>query len=153
MGVMLWGAKSNTIQLPRSERPKETRSPFNCDIAVIDFGGACYKDECHDGRIGTRQYRAPEVVLGLDWDEKSDIWSAACIIAMLYIGSRPFQVHESMEHLALMERLVDGPIPLCMVRQARKDGPPPDDIMFDDVGRLCWPPSDAEDEAIENVQD
>ena len=31
------------------------------------------KKERHSRHIGTRQYRSPEVVLGLPWDEKTDV--------------------------------------------------------------------------------
>ena len=34
--------------------------------------------------VGTRWYKAPEILLGLrSYDEKVDIWSAGCIIAEL----------------------------------------------------------------------
>ena len=38
---------------------------------VIDFGGAVYDNENRHCTINTRQYRAPEVLLGLEWDEES----------------------------------------------------------------------------------
>ena len=34
------------------------------DVKVIDFGGATYEDDHHTTTINTRQYRAPEVILG-----------------------------------------------------------------------------------------
>ena len=43
------------------------------EVRVIDFGGAVLKKEKHGRHIGTRQYRSPEVVLGLAWDEKTDV--------------------------------------------------------------------------------
>lgn len=53
-----------------------------CCFSVIDFGGATYVEECRRSRvINTRQYRGPEVLLGLDWSYPSDVWSAGCIIA------------------------------------------------------------------------
>jgi serine/threonine protein kinase len=38
--------------------------PMNDQIKLIDFGGATYEDEHHTQIINTRQYRAPEVILG-----------------------------------------------------------------------------------------
>jgi len=149
--VMLRDARHQVVPLGRGSGSTMVRSPYCCDIAVIDFGGACFMDELHDGRIGTRQYRAPEVVIGVPWDEKSDIWSAGCIVAMLYLGVRPFQVHESMEHLALMERIVGERIPPAMVRLALKSGSLPDGVMFDSNAVLAWPDG-ADDEAIEHVR-
>ncbi|CAE7364392.1 madd-3, partial [Symbiodinium sp. CCMP2456] len=60
-------------------------------------------------RACTRQFRSPEVALGLQWDEKLDIWSAGCIIAMLYTGVRPFSV------------LMDDRFPKHMLRTARRN--------------------------------
>ncbi|ETW08716.1 CMGC/CLK protein kinase, variant [Aphanomyces invadans] len=59
-------------------------------VKLIDFGGATYDDESKSGIINTRQYRSPEVMLGVGWSFPSDIWSAACIIAELYIGELLF---------------------------------------------------------------
>eukprot|EP00929_Paragymnodinium_shiwhaense_P001557 TRINITY_DN101798_c0_g1_i1.p1 TRINITY_DN101798_c0_g1~~TRINITY_DN101798_c0_g1_i1.p1 ORF type:complete len:414 (+),score=92.25 TRINITY_DN101798_c0_g1_i1:114-1355(+) len=153
--IMLRNATADWRPLPRHARQVDVLSPQDCTIAVIDFGGACFKDDSHDGRIGTRQYRAPEVLLGLAWDEKSDLWSAGCIAAMLYTGHRPFQVHESQEHLALMEKVTGRPVPPAMVRRARRraqGGSLPEDVQFDEQQKLVWPEG-ADEEAIENVDE
>lgn len=60
-------------------------------IVVIDFGSAVYDTEKRDGTINTRQYRAPEVLLGLPWDEESDIWGVACIAMELFTGELLFK--------------------------------------------------------------
>ena len=57
-----------------------------CLAIVIDFGGASYLDEDCYGTINTRQYRAPEVLLGLKWGEESDIWGVGCIAMELFLG-------------------------------------------------------------------
>ena len=58
---------------------------------VIDFGGARYDEEDRHGIINTRQYRAPEVLLGLEWDEESDVWGVGCIAMELFTGDVLFQ--------------------------------------------------------------
>lgn len=58
---------------------------------MIDFGSATYSTERRTGTINTRQYRAPEVLFGLPWDEESDIWGAACIAMELFTGDLLFQ--------------------------------------------------------------
>jgi len=40
--------------------------PLDTTIRIIDFGGATYQNERHSDIINTRQYRAPEVILGID---------------------------------------------------------------------------------------
>lgn len=71
--------------------------------------------------VNTRQYRAPEVILGLGWSMPSDMWSAGCIIAELYMGELLFATHDNTEHLALIERAV-GPFPRDMVTRATANG-------------------------------
>lgn len=57
---------------------------------MIDFGGATYTDDNKSSTVNTRQYRAPEVILGVGWHTPSDIWSIGCIIAELYQGDLLF---------------------------------------------------------------
>lgn len=53
--------------------------------------------ETYSGRIQTRQYRAPEVVIGRrDWDLKVDVWSIACIIFELATGEYLFDPPEGI---------------------------------------------------------
>ena len=88
-----------------------------CDIKLIDFGGATYDHERHSDIIATRQYRAPEVILeNGSWDEKSDIWSMACILAEIYTGELFFETDDNFEHLAKIEKQC-GPIPLHMAKR------------------------------------
>ncbi|CAK9086084.1 unnamed protein product [Durusdinium trenchii] len=49
--------------------------PVSSDIKLIDFGNATYEDEHHSSIINTRQYRGPEVILSMGWNELSDVWS------------------------------------------------------------------------------
>ena len=58
---------------------------------MIDFGGAAYDSDYKSFLINTRQYRAPEVILGLGWSMPSDMWSVGCILMELYTGSLLFK--------------------------------------------------------------
>lgn len=89
--------------------------PFNQEIKIIDFGCATLPKENHSGIINTRQYRAPEVIIGgKKWDCKSDIWCVACIFIELYTGVLLFSTSENAEHLAMIEK-VAGIIPKEML--------------------------------------
>ena len=84
---------------------RKVRIPKSNAIKLIDFGCATYDDDEHKSDlIATRQYRAPEVSLGLPWSYPSDIWSVGCIVAELYCGDQLFETHSNMEHIALIER-------------------------------------------------
>ena len=58
------------------------KSYSNKIIKVIDVGSSIFfHDKQFSSYIQTRSYRAPEVVLGVGYDEKIDIWSVGCILA------------------------------------------------------------------------
>nr|CCA22090.1 serine/threonine protein kinase putative [Albugo laibachii Nc14] len=128
---------------------RRTLTPPACNaVKLIDFGGATYDDESKSQIINTRQYRSPEVILGLGWSFASDIWSAGCIIAELYLGDLLFATHDNMEHLALMEACI-GKLPHHMVAYAcRKQ---PSDGFFH-RGRLAWPQKAATKESVHHVR-
>lgn len=43
--------------------------------------------------IQTRQYRAPEIILGNYWDTTVDLWSLACMVFELSTGDLLFEPH------------------------------------------------------------
>ena len=59
------------------------KSYSRCEVKVIDFGSSCYFTDRLSVYIQSRSYRAPEVVLGLPYSPKIDIWSLGCILAEL----------------------------------------------------------------------
>ncbi|CAM9184203.1 unnamed protein product, partial [Heterosigma akashiwo] len=105
--------------------------PAEPRIKVIDFGGATYDDEHKSSIINTRQYRGPEVTLGLGWSFPSDQWSVGCILAELFSGELFFGTHANNEHLALMEKSL-GPFPETVWCNASKEGAK----YFDSQGRV-----------------
>lgn len=94
------------VNISKKANPKEEflyRVPCDFKVKIIDFGGAIYFNEAHKGLINTRQYRSPEVILGSKkWNEKTDVWSLACILSELYTGELLFQTHADKEHLGLI---------------------------------------------------
>lgn len=94
---------------------------MDTSIKIIDFGAATREHEKHSEIINTRQYRAPEVILGSSiWDEKSDIWGLACIFSELYTGELLFQTHDNKLHICQLEK-ISGPIPFYMADNAKKE--------------------------------
>jgi serine/threonine protein kinase len=58
----------------------------NYRIKIIDYGSSCYTNEKFYSYIQSRFYRAPEVILGMPYSNKIDIWSFGCILVELYLG-------------------------------------------------------------------
>jgi len=90
--------------------------PANIVVKVVDLGNACWTNEHFSEDIQTRQYRAPEVIIGAGYDTSADIWSLACVIFELATGDLLFDpksggtYERDEDHLALMIELL-GEIP------------------------------------------
>jgi len=112
-----WLRRNGSSSSSKGQATGEYLRPASSRIKLIDFGNATYEDEHHSSIINTRQYRGPEVLLALGWDERSDLWSIGCILMELYAGEQLFATHEELEHLALMARVI-GAIPLGMLGEA-----------------------------------
>ncbi|KAA0152747.1 hypothetical protein FNF29_03636 [Cafeteria roenbergensis] len=94
---------TRTHKLTCTREPTPVLAPASTSIRLIDFGGATFDSGRKSALINTRQYRAPEVILGQGWSMASDLWSVGCILMELYTGRLLFSTHDSHEHLALME--------------------------------------------------
>lgn len=149
----------------------EYRMPRRTDIKLIDFGGATFEGEHHAKMVNTRQYRGPEVILGLGWSYPSDMWSVGCILVELYTGRLLFATHEDTEHLALMEKVLQKRFPPHMGAESltkfrlKYGANPPEpntrrgrsssivrvDNMFHDTGHMIWPSNAKDQESLNHV--
>eukprot|EP01138_Halocafeteria_seosinensis_P010159 gb/GECG01010375.1/.p1 GENE.gb/GECG01010375.1/~~gb/GECG01010375.1/.p1 ORF type:complete len:637 (+),score=62.98 gb/GECG01010375.1/:1-1911(+) len=130
------------------ENKASVLAPASTAAKLIDFGGATYvKEKEKTSLINTRQYRAPEVTLGVGWSTPSDIWSLGCILMEMYTGNLLFQTRDSLEHLALMEKVL-GPFPkslaLADTKASRK--------YFDSRGNVRFPTSSTRQSSVKFVQ-
>ena len=62
----------------------------NIKIKICNFSKALWLNQKIDEIIQTRQYRAPEIILGINYNETVDIWSLACIVFELATGNYLF---------------------------------------------------------------
>uniref|UniRef100_A0A1J3IX85 Serine/threonine-protein kinase ppk15 n=1 Tax=Noccaea caerulescens TaxID=107243 RepID=A0A1J3IX85_NOCCA len=62
------------------------KSYKKCAVKIIDLGSSCFRSDNLCFYVQSRSYRAPEVILGLPYDEKIDLWSLGCILAELCSG-------------------------------------------------------------------
>ena len=68
------------------------KSYSRCEIKVIDLGSSCFETDHLCSYVQSRSYRAPEVILGLPYGKKIDIWSLGCILAELCTGNVSYAV-------------------------------------------------------------
>ena len=82
------------------------------EVKICDVGNACWFNHHFSSIIQTRQYRAPEVILGINYNESSDIWSLACMVFELATGDFLFDPRKgdtyskNDDHLAQIIELV-----------------------------------------------
>ncbi|KAG8651457.1 hypothetical protein MANES_07G130000v8 [Manihot esculenta] len=90
------------------------KSYRRCEIKVIDLGSSCFQSDNLCLYVQSRSYRAPEVILGLPYNQKIDLWSLGCILAELCSGEVLFPNDAVVMILARMIGML-GPIDLEML--------------------------------------
>ena len=66
-------------------------SPMEDLLILADFGSAKNaNDEIKTNYIGSRFYRAPEMLLNASYDEKVDVWAIGCVLYECLEGKPPF---------------------------------------------------------------
>jgi len=94
------------------------KSYSRCEVKVIDFGSSCFVDDHLSSYVQSRSYRAPEVMLGLPYDQKIDIWSLGCIIAELWTGYVLFQ-NDSVQSLLARILGIIGEFPYHLMTKGK----------------------------------
>ncbi|CAA0819365.1 Protein kinase superfamily protein [Striga hermonthica] len=95
------------------------KSYRRCEIKVIDLGSSCFQTDNLSLYVQSRSYRAPEVMLGLPYDQKIDLWSLGCILAELCTGEVLFPNEAIVTILARMIGVL-GPIDMEMLQQGQE---------------------------------
>ncbi|KAI3721054.1 hypothetical protein L2E82_32057 [Cichorium intybus] len=62
------------------------KSYSRCEIKIIDLGSSSFQNDQLCLYVQSRSYRAPEVIIGLPYDQRVDLWSLGCILAELSSG-------------------------------------------------------------------
>ena len=80
------------------------RHPRRSAIKLIDFGSSCLSTKKTYTYIQSRFYRSPEILLGLKYDQKIDIWSLGCVLVEMHIGEPLFGGSNQIDQMC---RIVD----------------------------------------------
>ena len=89
-----------------------------CKIKVIDYGNAYLHHDQRCSYVQSRAYRAPEVVLGLAYSPKVDMWSLGCILMELFTGKLLFDNRSVQARACTCQRRV------CYVVSCSSSAPP-----------------------------
>lgn len=99
-------------------------------VRIIDLGNAYPVDAPYTDNVQTRQYMAPEVLVGAPFTEKIDCWSLACIVFEMMTGDLlftpkhggdPASFSKDEDHLAQMVELM-GELPRFLLARGRNIG-------------------------------
>lgn len=91
---------------------KDTKMLTACRSVIVDLGNACWTYRHFSEDIQTRQYRAPEVLIGSKYDTSADIWSLGCMVFELLTGDLLFDPRagddydRDEDHLAMFQELL-----------------------------------------------
>lgn len=107
----------STVTAASSTTNGRMKDPATIDLSKItvkiaDLGNACWTHHHFTNDIQTRQYRAPEVILGAKWGASADCWSMACMTFELLTGDYLFDpkagktYEKDDDHVAQIEELL-----------------------------------------------
>jgi serine/threonine protein kinase len=91
---------------------KDIDTLLKCRSVIVDLGNACWTHRHFSEDIQTRQYRAPEVLIGSKYDTAADMWSLGCMTFELLTGDLLFDPRagddydRDEDHLAMFQELL-----------------------------------------------
>jgi len=109
--------RSDSNQQVKSTKIAE-KTQHEMEVKIADLGNACWVHKHFTDDVTTREYRSPEVLVGVPYSAPIDVWSVACLIFELVTGDYLFKPKDDSngehsrdeDHLALMAELL-GKIP------------------------------------------
>ena len=104
--VLTYDAHMSYLQVIASQVPPEC-----LPIASARWSSRAWR---YPPALQSRWYRAPEVILGLSWTPKIDVWSLGCVAIELAFGFLPFQF-ASTDLVLAAHKATRGPFPPWMM--------------------------------------
>eukprot|EP00041_Stephanoeca_diplocostata_P019265 m.412701 g.412701 ORF g.412701 m.412701 type:complete len:476 (-) comp21258_c0_seq6:108-1535(-) len=95
------------------------KNPKRTAIKLIDFGSSCKIGKTMYPYIQSRFYRSPEVLLGLPYNEKIDVWSVGCILYELHTGDPIFNGSSELDQVMKITELT-GIFPAHLLAEGKK---------------------------------
>ncbi|KAI6779942.1 Serine/threonine-protein kinase SRPK [Emericellopsis cladophorae] len=100
-------------------RSRRLPEPRNIGPPVLcDFGSALSGPQLRDTDVQPDEYRCPEMILDIPWDNKIDVWNVGCMVWHIFEGEHLFRgidpelkVYRGRAHLAEMIAVLGQPQP------------------------------------------
>jgi serine/threonine protein kinase len=97
------------------------KDPNKSGIKIIDFGSSCLESEKLYTYIQSRFYRAPEIILGIEYTTAIDMWSLGCVLGEIHSGYPLFPGESEAEQLlCIMEVKGLPPADLLQISTRKK---------------------------------
>eukprot|EP00605_Chrysophyceae_sp_TOSAG23-4_P000588 GSChrysophyteH1.ASY1.ANO1.665.1 assembled CDS len=93
------------------------QNPRRSAIKLIDFGSSCYSSKRTYTYIQSRFYRSPEILLGLKYTQKIDIWSLGCVLVEMHSGEPLFGGADQMDQMCRIVAVLGMP-PYSMIAKS-----------------------------------
>jgi len=105
---------TSSINSPKLSPPDLTDidALLKTKAVIVDLGNACWTHRHFSEDIQTRQYRAPEVLIGSKYNTSADMWSLGCMTFELLTGDLLFDPRagddydRDEDHLAMFQELI-----------------------------------------------
>jgi len=103
------------LQQELDEKKAKRRGPKldeSLKLKICDLGNGCWTYHHFSTAIQTRQYRSPEVIIGVKYGSSADMWSFACMMFEMATGDFLFEPRKGKnygkddDHLAQMMELL-----------------------------------------------
>lgn len=112
--VTMSSGKESGPSVPNPSPPdlKDADVLMKTRSVIVDLGNACWTYRHFSEDIQTRQYRAPEVLIGSKYDTSADMWSLGCMTFELLTGDLLFDPRagedydRDEDHLAMFQELL-----------------------------------------------
>eukprot|EP00934_Nitzschia_sp_Nitz4_P006577 Nitzschia sp. Nitz4//scaffold11_size288233//114917//118175//NITZ4_000767-RA/size288233-augustus-gene-0.132-mRNA-1//-1//CDS//3329534053//6567//frame0 len=113
-GEVTMSSGTEAHSAPRASPPdlKSAEDLMKARSVIVDLGNACWTYRHFSEDIQTRQYRAPEVIVGSKYDTSADMWSLGCMTFELLTGDLLFDPRagddydRDEDHLAMFQELL-----------------------------------------------
>ncbi|XP_052865024.1 stress-activated protein kinase jnk-1-like [Anopheles cruzii] len=125
----------------RDLKPSNMVVSCNCDLKILDFGLARSVESTFTMTqyVVTRHYRAPEIILQMEYDTRVDIWSIGCIAAELITGQVLFPGTDHIDQWMCIVQKLGTPRPEFIERTTPgtqryiRNQPPVPALPFEDI--------------------
>lgn len=104
-------------------------------IKLIDYGCSSETGDMIYTYIQSRFYRAPEIVIGVDYGPEIDVWSFACVLCEMVTGKPVFDAEDEQELIQMHMKILGVP-PKWMVESGKRS-----EYYFDDAGKPIIEPN------------